>query len=71
MNSDGHTFDCCQTGYSAAALLAIIFAIPFGIRMLVHRESGQWRNFFAAFYSAHLELFLGNGCLGNLLHLIF
>ncbi|XP_055615804.1 probable G-protein coupled receptor B0563.6 [Toxorhynchites rutilus septentrionalis] len=51
-------------GYSAAALLAIIFAIPFGMRMLIHRDSGRWRNFGQAFYSAHLELFLGNGCLG-------
>ncbi|XP_065077448.1 probable G-protein coupled receptor B0563.6 [Ochlerotatus camptorhynchus] len=51
-------------GYSAAALLAIIFAIPFGMRMLIHRDSGRWRNFSQAFYSAHLELFLGNGCLG-------
>ncbi|XP_055532130.1 probable G-protein coupled receptor B0563.6 [Wyeomyia smithii] len=51
-------------GYSAAALLAIIFAIPFGMRMLIHRDSGRWQNFGQAFYSAHLELFLGNGCLG-------
>ncbi|XP_058445479.1 probable G-protein coupled receptor B0563.6 [Malaya genurostris] len=51
-------------GYSAAALLAIIFAVPFGMRMLIHRDSGRWRNFGQAFYSAHLELFLGNGCLG-------
>ncbi|XP_055371328.1 probable G-protein coupled receptor B0563.6 [Condylostylus longicornis] len=51
-------------GYSAAALLAIIFAIPFGIRMLVHRDKGRWQDFGPAFYSAHLELFLGNGCLG-------
>ncbi|KAL1404074.1 hypothetical protein pipiens_005463 [Culex pipiens pipiens] len=50
--------------YSAAALLAIIFAIPFGMRMLIHRDSGRWRNFGTAFYHAHLELFLGNGCLG-------
>lgn len=53
------------SGYSAAALLAIIFAIPFGMRMLIHRDSGRWRNFGQAFYSAHLELFLGNGCLGK------
>ncbi|CAD7089999.1 unnamed protein product [Hermetia illucens] len=51
-------------GYSAAALLAIIFAIPFGIRMLVHKDKGRWQDLAPAFYSAHLELFLGNGCLG-------
>ncbi|KAL5277250.1 hypothetical protein ACFFRR_002464 [Megaselia abdita] len=51
-------------GYSAAALLAIVFAIPFGIRMLIHRDRGKWAEFGPAFYSAHLELFLGNGCLG-------
>ncbi|XP_044733465.1 probable G-protein coupled receptor B0563.6 [Chrysoperla carnea] len=51
-------------GYSAAALLAIIFAIPFALRVLIHKESGRWNNFPQAFYHAHLELFLGNGCLG-------
>lgn len=51
-------------GYSAAALLAIIFAIPFAIRVLIHKDSGHWRHFLPAFYSAHLELFLGNVCLG-------
>ncbi|TMW52154.1 hypothetical protein DOY81_002789 [Sarcophaga bullata] len=50
--------------YSTAALLAIVFAIPFGIRMLVHKDRGQWEEFGPAFYTAHLELFLGNGCLG-------
>ncbi|KAL9880021.1 putative G-protein coupled receptor B0563.6 isoform 2-T2 [Glossina fuscipes fuscipes] len=50
--------------YSTAALLAIVFAIPFGIRMLVHKDRGQWQEFGPAFYTAHLELFLGNGCLG-------
>uniref|UniRef100_A0A1B0A5D0 G-protein coupled receptors family 1 profile domain-containing protein n=1 Tax=Glossina pallidipes TaxID=7398 RepID=A0A1B0A5D0_GLOPL len=49
--------------YSTAALLAIVFAIPFGIRMLVHKDRGQWQEFGPAFYTAHLELFLGNGCL--------
>lgn len=51
--------------YSTAALLAIVFAIPFGIRMLVHKDRGQWQEFGPAFYTAHLELFLGNGCLGK------
>ncbi|XP_033250102.1 probable G-protein coupled receptor B0563.6 isoform X1 [Drosophila miranda] len=50
--------------YSAAALLAILFAIPFGIRMQVHKDRGQWEEFGPAFYTAHLELYLGNGCLG-------
>ncbi|KAH8409095.1 hypothetical protein KR009_006824 [Drosophila setifemur] len=50
--------------YSTAALLAIVFAIPFGIRMLVHKDRGQWEKFGPAFYTAHLELYLGNGCLG-------
>uniref|UniRef100_A0A336L6J6 CSON004033 protein n=1 Tax=Culicoides sonorensis TaxID=179676 RepID=A0A336L6J6_CULSO len=52
------------TGYSAAALLAIIFAIPFAIRVLIHKDTGRWQSFFPAFYSTHLELFLGNACLG-------
>ncbi|XP_055915039.1 probable G-protein coupled receptor B0563.6 [Eupeodes corollae] len=51
-------------GYSAAALLAIVFAIPFSIRILIHKDLGQWEEFGPAFYTAHLELFLGNGCLG-------
>lgn len=56
--------------YSTAALLAIVFAIPFGIRMLVHKDRGQWEEFGPAFYTAHLELFLGNGCLGRFLNMI-
>ncbi|XP_063705932.1 probable G-protein coupled receptor B0563.6 [Culicoides brevitarsis] len=51
-------------GYSAAALLAIIFAIPFAIRVLIHKDTGRWQSFSQAFYSTHLELFLGNACLG-------
>ncbi|KAG8234747.1 hypothetical protein J437_LFUL009985, partial [Ladona fulva] len=50
--------------YSAASLLAIAFAIPFGLRVLIHRESGGWTSLPQAFYHAHLELFLGNACLG-------
>ncbi|KAF5299683.1 hypothetical protein FQA39_LY11478 [Lamprigera yunnana] len=50
--------------YSAAALLAILFALPFAWRVLEHRDLGRWENFVLAFYHAHLELFLGNGCLG-------
>ncbi|KAJ8977784.1 hypothetical protein NQ317_014690, partial [Molorchus minor] len=50
--------------YSAAALLAIVFALPFAWRVLVHREHGHWEHPLPAFYFAHLELFLGNGCLG-------
>nr|CAD7442904.1 unnamed protein product [Timema bartmani] len=51
-------------GYSAAALLAILFAIPFGLRVLVHQETGRWTSMLQGFYHAHLELFLGNACLG-------
>ncbi|XP_072744494.1 probable G-protein coupled receptor B0563.6 [Anoplolepis gracilipes] len=51
-------------GYSAAALLAILFCIPFALRVLIHKEIGGWSNWPQAFYHAHLELFLGNGCLG-------
>ncbi|KAF7279731.1 hypothetical protein GWI33_006764 [Rhynchophorus ferrugineus] len=50
--------------YSAAALLAILFALPFAWRVLVHREHGHWESPVPAHYFAHLELFLGNGCLG-------
>lgn len=32
--------------------------------MLIHREDGHWDQQLSAFYFAHLELFLGNGCLG-------
>ncbi|KAK0075329.1 hypothetical protein PV325_007040 [Microctonus aethiopoides] len=53
-----------SNGYSAAALLAIIFCIPFALRVLIHKETGRWSNWPQAFYHAHLELFLGNACLG-------
>jgi len=33
--------------------------------MLVHKDRGQWEEFGPAFYTAHLELYLGNGCLGE------
>ena len=52
------------TGYSASALLAIIFAIPFGLRLLEH-ELGRWQHFGEAFYTTYIELFLGNACLGK------
>ncbi|XP_050448218.1 probable G-protein coupled receptor B0563.6 [Cataglyphis hispanica] len=51
-------------GYSAAALLAILFCIPFALRVLIHKDIGGWSNWPQAFYHVHLELFLGNGCLG-------
>ncbi|XP_059476386.1 probable G-protein coupled receptor B0563.6 isoform X2 [Neocloeon triangulifer] len=51
-------------GYAAASLLAILFAIPFGLRVVSRREAGQWSSLPQAFYHAHLELFLGNACLG-------
>lgn len=52
-------------GYSVASLLAISFCIPFTLRVLIHRESGGWTNWLQAFYHVHLELYLGNGCLGS------
>lgn len=52
-------------GYSASALLAIIFAIPFGRRLLAHEDYERWRHLGEAFYATHLELFLGNACLGE------
>ncbi|KAL1516699.1 hypothetical protein ABEB36_000577 [Hypothenemus hampei] len=57
-------YESYSKSYSAAALLAIIFALPFAWRVLVHREHGHWENPIPANYFAHLELFLGNGCLG-------
>jgi len=51
-------------GYAVAALLAIVFALPFSSRILFHNEIGPWDNYAIAFYHAHLELFLGNACLG-------
>uniref|UniRef100_A0A0P6EPX5 G-protein coupled receptor B0563.6 n=2 Tax=Daphnia magna TaxID=35525 RepID=A0A0P6EPX5_9CRUS len=51
-------------GYAGAALLAIIFALPFSSRILFHNEIGPWSSFAQAFFHAHLELFLGNACLG-------
>jgi len=51
-------------GYAVAALLAIVFALPFSSRILFHNEIGPWNYFAIAFYHAHLELFLGNACLG-------
>jgi hypothetical protein len=52
-------------GYSAAALLAILFAIPFSLRLRIYKDSGRWSNLPQALYHEHLELFLGNACLGN------
>ncbi|XP_021939603.1 probable G-protein coupled receptor AH9.1 isoform X3 [Zootermopsis nevadensis] len=57
-------FHSCSTGYSAAALLAILFAIPFCLRLRIYKDSGRWNNLPQAFYHEHLELFLGNACLG-------
>ncbi|KAK9871533.1 hypothetical protein WA026_012907 [Henosepilachna vigintioctopunctata] len=50
--------------YSAAALLAILLALPFAWRVLIYKDDGHWCDLFPAFYFAHLELSLGNGCLG-------
>lgn len=41
-----------------------MFALPFAWRVLIHREHGHWTNIVPAIYFAHLELFLGNACLG-------
>lgn len=60
-------FKLLFAGYSASALLAIIFAIPFGLRLLGHHDSGRWQHFGEAFYTAYFELFLGNACLGKTL----
>jgi hypothetical protein len=54
-----------ETGYAGAALLAIVFALPFSSRILFHNEIGPWNSFAQAFFHAHLELFLGNACLGK------
>ncbi|XP_057378325.1 probable G-protein coupled receptor B0563.6 [Daphnia carinata] len=51
-------------GYAGAALLAIVFALPFSSRILFHNEVGPWKSFAQAFFHTHLELFLGNACLG-------
>lgn len=40
------------------------------MRMLVHKDRGRWEEFGPAFYTAHLELFLGNGCLGKTLSIV-
>lgn len=38
--------------------------------MLIHSDQGKWENYFQAFYTAHLELYLGNACLGKYLYRI-
>ncbi len=45
--------------------MAILFAIPFAVRILFHSEVGEWTNFLQASFHTHLELYLGNSCLGN------
>lgn len=52
-------------GYSSAALMAIIVAIPFAVRVLFHNEVGPWSNLYQAFFHTYLELYLGNSCLGE------
>jgi hypothetical protein len=56
----------CVAGYSAAALLAILLAIPFSARLTIYKDAGRWSSLPQALYHEHLELFLGNACLGNL-----
>jgi hypothetical protein len=46
-----------------------LFAIPFCLRLRIYKDSGMWSNLTQAFYHEHLELFLGNACLGNRLHI--
>ncbi|OXA47422.1 putative G-protein coupled receptor AH9.1 [Folsomia candida] len=53
-----------ELGYSSAALMAIIVAIPFAVRVLFHNEVGPWSNLYQAFFHTYLELYLGNSCLG-------
>ncbi|OXU22072.1 hypothetical protein TSAR_011758 [Trichomalopsis sarcophagae] len=50
--------------YSTASLVAISFCIPFALRVLIAKEKGGWTSWFQAFYHVHLELYLGNSCLG-------
>jgi len=52
-------------GYSSAALMAILVAIPFAVRVLFHNEVGEWTNIYLAFFHTYLELYLGNSCLGK------
>jgi glycopeptide antibiotics resistance protein len=66
-----HLTELFFLGYSASALIAIIFAIPFGQRLLAHEDTERWNHFSEAFYTAHLELFLGNACLGEKFELFF
>ena len=65
------SFNFFLTGYSASALLAIIFAIPFGRRLLNQEDNGRWKHLGEAFYTAHFELFLGNACLGTYIYYNF
>ncbi|XP_035702636.1 uncharacterized protein LOC110842246 isoform X2 [Folsomia candida] len=51
-------------GYSSAALMAIVVAIPFAVRVLFHNEVGPWSSLYQAFFHTYLELYLGNSCLG-------
>jgi hypothetical protein len=53
------------SGYSSAALAAIIVGIPFAVRVLLHNESGPWEFAAIAFFHTYLELYFGNACLGN------
>lgn len=52
--------------------MAIVFALPFSSRILFHNEIGPWNSFAQAFFHTHLELFLGNACLGmNSFHSLY
>jgi hypothetical protein len=53
------------SGYSSAALAAIIVGIPFAVRVLLHNESGPWESAAIAFFHTYLELYFGNACLGK------
>ncbi|XP_014206493.1 probable G-protein coupled receptor B0563.6 [Copidosoma floridanum] len=51
-------------GYSTASLLALAICISFTLRVLTHRDNLGWSSWLQAFYHVHLELYLGNSCLG-------
>lgn len=50
-------------GYAAASLFALLCAIPFTYRILVH-ETGRWASYGVAFLHAHVVLYFGNSCIG-------
>ncbi|XP_068232567.1 probable G-protein coupled receptor B0563.6 [Palaemon carinicauda] len=51
-------------GYAAASLFALLCAIPFTYRILVH-DTGLWYTYSNAFFHAHVVLYFGNSCVGT------